>query len=37
MMMVPIEFTAENVHGDVEATRGQVSSFSLFLLVKVWV
>jgi len=24
MMMVPVEFTIENVHGDVEATRGQV-------------
>lgn len=24
MMMVPVEFTVENVHGDIEATRGQV-------------
>ncbi|KAF9650727.1 hypothetical protein BDM02DRAFT_1304770 [Thelephora ganbajun] len=23
MMMVPVEFTIENVHGEVEATRGQ--------------
>ena len=26
--MVPVEFTAENVHGEVEATRGQVIDFS---------
>lgn len=25
MMMVPVEFTTENVHGDVEAIRGQVT------------
>lgn len=24
MMMVPVEFTVENVHGEIEATRGQV-------------
>lgn len=28
MVMVPVEFTVENVHGEVEATRGQVSDFS---------
>ena len=28
MMMVPVEFTTENVHGEVEATRGQVIDFS---------
>ena len=28
MMMVPVEFTVENVHGEVEATRGQVIDFS---------
>lgn len=28
MMMVPVEFTSENVHGEIEATRGQVSHFS---------
>jgi hypothetical protein len=27
MMMVPVEFTTENVHGEVEATRGQVGYF----------
>ena len=32
MMMVPVEFTVENVHGEVEATRGQVSDFSTALL-----
>jgi len=32
MMMVPVEFTVENVHGDVEATRGQVSDFSTVFL-----
>ena len=30
--MVPLEFTVENVHGDVEATRGQVSDFSTVFL-----
>lgn len=28
MMVVPVEFTVENVHGEVEATRGQVIDFS---------
>lgn len=27
MMMVPVQFTIENVHGEVEATRGQVGNF----------
>ena len=27
MMMVPVEFTTENVHGEVEAIRGQVGFF----------
>lgn len=27
MMMVPVEFTVENVHGEVEARRGQVTGF----------
>ena len=35
MMMVPVDFTAENVHGEVEATRGQVIGFSEALLVQV--
>lgn len=32
MMMVPVEFKTENVHGDVEATRGQVTDFFVVLL-----
>jgi len=28
MMIIPVEFTVENVHGEVEATRGQVRLFS---------
>lgn len=35
MMMVPVDFTIENVHGDVEATRGQVIDFSTALLAQV--
>lgn len=35
MMMVPVEFTVENVHGDVEATRGQVTSFYMAFLAQV--
>ena len=34
MMMVPVEFTVENVHGEVEATRGQVINFSTVLLAR---
>lgn len=30
--MVPVEFTVENVHGEVEATRGQVSDLSTVFL-----
>lgn len=37
MMMVPLEFTSENVHGEVEATRGQVSHFSFPRFVDIWV
>ena len=35
MMMVPVEFTVENVHGEVEATRGQVRDFYPALLAQV--
>lgn len=35
MMMVPVEFTVENVHGEVEATRGQVTDFSMVILIQV--
>ena len=32
MMMVPVEFTMENVHGEVEAARGQVSGLTTVFL-----